>query len=102
MRFLLKYIMPGIRSVVLAIAKCNPPPEVPVDMDMWNSQARGLTDEQMDTFSLIVKHGLPCFNYFCLDQFTEDGEWKVNASSVLLGNVKIDKDEAIEGFAGIL
>jgi hypothetical protein len=96
--------MPGIRAVVLAIAKCNPPPEIPVqniDMDLYNSQARGLTDEQMDTFSLIVMHGVPCFNYFCLDQFTDEGELKANGA-VMAANIKADKDEAIEGFAGIL
>lgn len=98
--------MPGLRTLVLAIAKCNQKPPVgsSIDLDHYNAFARGLTDDQMDTFALIVQHGLACFNYFAIEQYDQFGNLckDSNIPPLAASQAKGDKDDAMDGFAGVL
>lgn len=96
----MKYIIPGIKTILISIAKCNPPPPLGVSEPDYNSVARGFTDDQLEIFVLIIEHGLACFHYFNLENFDENGVLKQPADQTA-GLSKEDKDAAMEGFASI-
>ncbi|KAJ3224028.1 hypothetical protein HK099_000354 [Clydaea vesicula] len=122
-RFLLKYIIPGIKTVLISIAKCNP---VTNNLDPeYNSIARGFCDKEIEIFITIARDGLFCFNYFNLDQFDENGVFLTNSDSsastsspsvdgivttknnsmssnaVNASNASKEEKESLEGFAAI-
>lgn len=106
-RFLLKYIIPGIKNVIFSIGKCNPPVPPNVDSELWFSVARGFSNDELEIFVKISKYGLRCFDYFNLDLFDSEGEpikpkeKETSLSPTVLTVASKDEKEALEGFASI-
>lgn len=103
-RFLLKYIIPGVKTILTYLAKFNPPLPATADAEAWKGITYGFSDMEIDIFTRIARDGLQCFLYFNIDSFDGEGHPLVKRSDTLpsppASLVKDEKD-VLDAFAGI-
>ncbi|CAG8576103.1 11483_t:CDS:10, partial [Acaulospora morrowiae] len=61
-------LVAGLKPIIQGLKQCNPPPpKGSTNVQLYNSVARGFTQEQIDIFIRLFREGARCFDYFNID-----------------------------------
>ncbi|KAJ3100237.1 hypothetical protein HDU97_002421, partial [Phlyctochytrium planicorne] len=95
-RLLIKSLIQGFKPILGTLRHYNPPPPQNVDIELYNSVARGFAEE-VDIFIRIFRDGLKCFEYYNSDNYGPDGALIEKPTQSL----SKDDKEVFEKFAAI-
>ncbi|CAI2169805.1 6786_t:CDS:10 [Funneliformis geosporum] len=65
-RFLFRNLVSGLKPIIIGLRQTNPQPSANSDINLqvYNSVARGFSQEQIDIFVRLFRDGVCCFDYF--------------------------------------
>ncbi|CAG8514761.1 8939_t:CDS:2, partial [Scutellospora calospora] len=104
-RFLFRNLVTGLKPIIQWLKECNPQPpnNLKITPQQYNSVARGFTQEQIDIFIRLFREGVRCFDYFNIDNMDtpqvkySDKLMSIEIPSRIGPYTKVEK-EALEHF----